>query len=775
MTRPQAVQPLASYSNYFLGPDPKKWHIGVRHYGRILYTNAYPGIDLVYFFDKNGDLTYELYVKPGADPSSIELTYEAIDGVESGNDSAHMNILSANGCLHDGALRCYQEIGPKRIPVASAFEKTGSSSYSVVLLEPYDESRTLVIDPPLAFSTYWGSGTAVNRTVVVDTQGNIYMSGGTSSTTWPTTPGVYQTTHSGTSWPDVTTAKFDSDGQLIWSTFLGGPFEDYAYVSAVNANGELYISGRSGDGFPTTPGSFDTTFNGGYFQGSVHAPTDAFVVKLSADATQLLYSTYIGGNGNDNGRSIHLLPSGHLLIGGGNTTSTDLPTTAGVLKPNRGGGKDSWVAKVIPDGSDLDFCTYFGPNNDSGGSGDEIIRALGIDASGNTWIGGSTHGSDMIPTAGAFQSVRGSALGTAESYIAKISADATSLIYFSWLGGNNFDEIETEGVSDTEGNFYVSGGTSSTDFPVTAGAFQTTLKGGWDAFVARINNDGSLGFATFYGGSTSGPEAFFGPVVDQARNVYCTGRFRSTDCSVTADAFQPTKAGPPNVQDAVLTIFSPDGSNLLYGSYFGGSDTEYGRHIGIAPDDSAVYIIGETQSTDMPTINAYQTTPAGAFLVKFALGPPVIADVIPNPDSVFAGSEYVKQLNLLQGTPLIGWSLLQKPTGSQIDSSGLVSGWIPVSGDIGTSFDFQVQATNSLGSDIENWQVMVKSLADYNNDNDVDQEDFGHFQECMTGHGNPQTDPACLNTRLDGDVDVDLDDFQLFQSCMNGANQVPNC
>ncbi|MHC4672512.1 MAG: DUF7948 domain-containing protein [Planctomycetota bacterium] len=370
MTRPQAVQPLASYSNYFLGPDPKKWHIGVRHYGRILYTNAYPGIDLVYFFDKNGDLTYELYVKPGADPSSIELTYEAIDGVESGNDSAHMNILSANGCLHDGALRCYQEIGPKRIPVASAFEKTGSSSYSVVLLEPYDESRTLVIDPPLAFSTYWGSGTAVNRTVVVDTQGNIYMSGGTSSTTWPTTPGVYQTTHSGTSWPDVTTAKFDSDGQLIWSTFLGGPFEDYAYVSAVNANGELYISGRSGDGFPTTPGSFDTTFNGGYFQGSVHAPTDAFVVKLSADATQLLYSTYIGGNGNDNGRSIHLLPSGHLLIGGGNTTSTDLPTTAGVLKPNRGGGKDSWVAKVIPDGSDLDFCTYFGPNNDSGGSGD---------------------------------------------------------------------------------------------------------------------------------------------------------------------------------------------------------------------------------------------------------------------------------------------------------------------------------------------------------------------------------------------------------------------
>ena len=475
----------------------------------------------------------------------------------------------------------------------------------------------------LEFSTYWGSGGACNRTVAVDHEGNIYMSGGTSRADWPTTIGP---PHAGGGQSDVAIAKFSSKGKLIWSRLLGGPLEDYAYVSAVGPKGELYVSGRAGPGFPTTRGAFDRTFHGGV-GGGPHKPTDAFVAKLSPDG-QLVYSTYIGGNGDENGRAIHLMPSGKLVVAGGNTTSTDLPTGRGtipgsVLKPKRGGNKDSWVAVVAADGSSLDFCTYFGPSDDRQPRGDETIRALGLDAEGNIWIGGTTHGSDMKPTPDAFQKTRGGPPPSGEAYVAKISPDGKRLLYFSWLGGRGNDEIETEGVSDAAGNFYVAGATASSDFPTTPGAFQRRLEGAgpgaWDGdgWVARINNDGGLAFATLYGGTAVGSEGFFGPAVDRAGNVYCTGRFCSSDCPVTPDAFQKRKAGPPKSQDAVLVVFSPDGKKLLYGSYFGGSGVDHGRHIAAHPDGTSVHVIGETGSRDLPLAHALQTTPSGAFLAKF--------------------------------------------------------------------------------------------------------------------------------------------------------------
>ncbi|MHC4403503.1 MAG: hypothetical protein ACYTG0_27920, partial [Planctomycetota bacterium] len=345
---------------------------------------------------------------------------------------------------------------------------------------------------------------------------------------------------------------------------------------------------------------------------------------------ELVYSTYIGGDGDENGRAIHLLPSGKWIVGGGNTTSSNLPTdrgtTAGpVLKPRRGGNKDSWIAVLSAHGTNVDFCTYFGLNDDRQRRGDETIRALGVDAAGNIWIGGTTHGGGMTPTPDAFQKTRGSPPPAGEAYVAKLSSDGKRLVYFSWLGGSANDEIETEGVSDAAGNFYVAGCTASEDFPTTPDAFQRQLKGGgqgaWDGdgWVARINNGGSLAFATLYGGTDVGNEGFFGPVVDPRGNVYCAGRFRSTDCPVTPNASQKRKAGAPGSQDAMLVVFSPDGRQLLYGSYFGGSDVDHGRHIGIHPNGSTVHIIGETRSQDIPLTNPVQRTPGGAFLARFAL------------------------------------------------------------------------------------------------------------------------------------------------------------
>jgi hypothetical protein len=196
------------------------------------------------------------------------------------------------------------------------------------------------------------------------------------------------------------------------------------------------------------------------------------------------------------------------------------------------------------------------------------------------------------------------------------------------LGGNGFEENETEAVADAAGNFYVVGSTGSTDFPVTAGAFQTTLKGGGgpyggDAWLAKINDDGSLAFATLFGGTRLGWEGFFGPVVDSFGNVYATGRFRSDDCPVTPDAFQSVKGGfGTDNLDAFLAVFNPDGTSLLYGSYIGGSGLDQGRLLAIDPNGGRVVVVGETTSTDLPLFSAPQSTPAGAFMVSFDISPP---------------------------------------------------------------------------------------------------------------------------------------------------------
>jgi hypothetical protein len=642
--KPEPQKTLSGYSNYLIGSNPENWHTYVKHFERILYREVYPGIDLAFFFNKKNQLTYEYVVSPGADPPAIALRYEGIEGIEPRKDGG-MDIWPGVGRMTDSGLLSFQQKDGKRQIVASAFFQKESDSYSIELLEEYDRSRQLVIDPILSFSTFWGTPGGGHRSVVVDAAGNVYASGGAASTSWPTTLGAYDTKFGGGKWGDIVAAKFDPTGKVIWSTYIGGSGEEIAYVSAVNGVGELYLSGRAGSGFPTTPGAFDSTFNGGIVgRGRVHGSTDAYLLKLSADGSKVLFSTYIGGSGNENGRAIHLLPSSEVVVGGGNGTSTDLPITQGAVRPNFQGAKDGWVAKVTADGGGLVFLTYWGGINEPR-QGDDTIRALGADASGNIWIGGTTRATSLgfSTTPDAFQPVRGG--GRNETYIAKISPDGKKLIYLSWLGGSGFEEIETEGVSDDAGNFYIAGATSSPDFPVTPGAFQSKLKGAGgrffdgDAWVARINNDGSLGFSTLFGGSRRGYETFFGPVVDKMGNVYCTGRFISDNCPVTPNALQPTKSDPGNkTMDAFLAVFSPDGKKLLYGSYFGGTDHEIGRHIGIHPDGSSVYITGETRSTDIPLVNAAQTKSGGGFLVKFDvtdISAPSAGTTQPNGQRVF--------------------------------------------------------------------------------------------------------------------------------------------
>lgn len=467
----------------------------------------------------------------------------------------------------------------------------------------------------LRFATYWGSGPADLRAIAFDPAGNVIAAGGSPNPDWPRTrprfgPGGGS---------DIVVGKWTPGGAQLWSVVIGGTGEDYAYVAATNAVGEIYVGGRSGPDFPTTPGAFTEKFSGGT-GGGPHGPTDGFLLKLSPTG-DLLAATQLGGTSDDNIRAIEVLRSGKVAVAGGNTLSKDLPTDAGelpgpVLKPHHGGRKDAFVAVFHPNLDKVDFVTYFGPNDDDRRTGDETIRSLGEAPNGELWLGGTTWGTDLQPTPDAFQKVRGAGK---EAYIARISSDGRELRYFSWLGGEGGDEIETEGTADEAGDFYVAGATTSRDFPTTEHAHQRELygsRGRMDGWVARISLDGSLGMATLYGGFSS-DEALFGAAVGPRGNVYAAGPFHSPDLVTTQGALQPRAPKPGGWDVNVgLVVFDSEG-RLQYATYLGGSGYDGSRHVAVHRSGTVAVAI-ETNSEELLLMNAAQDEPAGAYLAVFA-------------------------------------------------------------------------------------------------------------------------------------------------------------
>ncbi|MHC4445929.1 MAG: hypothetical protein ACYTA5_25315, partial [Planctomycetota bacterium] len=412
------------------------------------------------------------------------------------------------------------------------------------------------------------------------------------------------------------------------------------------------------------------------------------------------------------------------------------------------------------------------------------VNSVRIDSADNLYNLALTDSSG-VATPGTYDTTHA---GGHDFFLTKLLPADGTLIWATYLGGSLNEGLETHQLAfDNQGNPIVAGCTQSTDFPTTPGAFDSTYNGSggsgtgqntnypWDAQVSKISADGTQLLASTFLGGRYGDSAEGIAGVDSSGNIYLTGGTFSDNFPVTPDAYQPH---PPGNLNTFVVVLSPDLTSLLYGSYLGGSNWDVCRAATVDANGT-FHIAGETRSTNWPTLNPLQSSYGGgngdAMVAQFtfAVLPPVIAEVTPNPDTVFAGNEYLEQLNLVQGTPPISWSLPQKPTGTQIDGNGLVYGWTPALNDIGTTLNFQAQATNSAGSDLESWQVLVKSKADHDNDNDVDQEDFGLFQACYSGLGNPyQT--GCQFADLDKDNDVDQDDFNIFLQCMGGANQPPN-
>ncbi len=599
-------------SHYFIGNKSNQWHIDIPNYTKVIYENIYTGIDAVFY--GNGQLLeYDLCVAPGADPNEVQMHFEGAKELTLDKEGNLHILTSADQQLFMQKPFIYQIKEEKKAEIFGEFVLLANNDIGFKIGQ-YDRNNSLIIDPILSYSTFLGgSGADFGLSLAIDNNGNAYVSGYAGSVNFPTTPGAFQGTLAGDI--DIFISKINPTGTaLIYSTYLGGSLNDLVNELQIDSSGNAYVSGSTlSTNYPITLGAFQTTPPGPGF--------NVFLTKLDATGSSLIFSTFLGGSGNFNQcASLALDSNGNSYITG-LTTSTDFPVTPGAFQPTLNGAFNSFVTKFNSTGSALIYSTYLG-----GSQADQALR-ITVDSNDQAYTTGVTRSPDFPVTPGAFQT---SLPGITSGYITKLNATGTALIYSTYLGGDDVDAPSGITVDNT-GNAYIVGHSTSTNFPTTPGAFQTTFLGTQDAFALKLNATGTgLIYSTLLGGSVATQATSL--ALEPGGTIYFTGVTSSPDFPTTSDAFQSSLAGG---QDIILTRLSADGSTLLYSTYMGGSGDDIG--FGIALDGTGgVYIAGATASPNFPTTpGVFQPTLAGtnaAFIAKFQSStlPPIVTVLSPN-------------------------------------------------------------------------------------------------------------------------------------------------
>ena len=573
---------LAGTSNYFIGNDPAKWRSHVPTYAKVKYEGIYSGIDLVYYGNQR-QLEYDFVVAPGANPRRIAFD---VRGAKRIRRDQHGDLVVR---MSEGEIRwhkpvVYQEKDGARQLIAAHYAITDTNRVGFEVAG-YDASRPLYIDP-LIYSTYLGgSQQDFGYGIALDSAGNAYVTGFTSSANFPT-ENPLQPTYGGDEDAFVTEIN-PSGSALVYSTYLGGSNIDIGLGIAVDSAGNAYVTGLTeSTNFPTMNPLQPANKGDAY---------TAFVAEIDATGSALVYSTYLGGSGAEVGYSIAVDSSANAYVTG-ETLSNDFPVTPGAFQTTciscRNGNNDAFVAKLNPSGSALVYSTYLG------GSGGNEGHGIAVDSAGNAYVTGWTQ-STNFPTMNPLQPAYG---GSTDAFVAEINPTGSALVYSTYLGGSGID-YGTSIAVDSAGNAYVIGYTGSTDFP-TMNPLQPTFGGGvYDAFVAKLNPTGSaLAYSTYLGGSSV--EFGYGIAVDSVGNAYVTGYTGSSDFP-TMSPLQPNAGGGG---DAFVTEINPSGSALVYSTYLGGSGSDSGNGIAVDSAGSA-YVTGQTYSSDFPvTPGAFQTT-----------------------------------------------------------------------------------------------------------------------------------------------------------------------
>jgi hypothetical protein len=461
----------------------------------------------------------------------------------------------------------------------------------------YNENERLIIDP-LVSSTFVGGGNGeFSRSIKIGPAGSVYITGQTLSSDYPTTPGAYDEIYNLNG--DVFVSKLSNDlNDLEFSTYVGGSTTDEAYSIEIDASGNMIITGSTlSSNFPITSGVYDEDFNGS---------NDLFVTKIESSGSALLFSTFIGGDGPDFCYSMDLDNDGNIYLTG-KTSSNNFPVSSNAFDRWPSNTVDGFVTKLNANGTALVYSTYLGD------LGSDKCWAISIDQDNNATVTGETKSFSFPTTTGAFDEIFNG--GTGDLFITKFNNDASALIFSTFVGGDGNDIGKSIYVDDN-GNSYVCGETTSSNFPTTPGVYNDTYNAGYDLFLLKINSTGSdLYYSSYFGGSND--DHCGGITVDINENTLITGYTESSDFDITGNADFGIHSG---LNDAFLTKFKYDGTDLVYSSYIGGSNNDWGKDIIL---DNFVYVTGETRSSDFPTsTGAYDQIHNGdedVFISKFDL------------------------------------------------------------------------------------------------------------------------------------------------------------
>jgi hypothetical protein len=580
---PQAESPQEARISYFTGP-PAQWQTGLKTYTQLRYPDLWPGIDLIYTGTATR-LKYHFEVKPGVDPQQIRLAYRGASSVTL-TATGELDIATPVQHFQDERPVAYQDIAGRRLEVAAdyALEPTaGDSQPYGFRLGPYDPTRPLLLDPAvILYAGYIGGDNYDSGDdIAVDAAGNAYVTGTTYSTqaTFPVKVGPDLTNNGG----DAFVAKVRADGKaLVYAGYIGGSNGDGGSGIAVDGAGNAYVTGYTLSPEATFPvkGGPDLSYNGGSF--------DAFVAKVRADGTGLVYAGYIGGSDDEEGHGIAVDAVGNAYVTG-HTRSTEatFPVKGGPDLTHNG-LIDAFVAKVRADGTALVYAGYIGGSSDDYGYG-----GIAVDGAGNAYVAGWTASTEAsFPVKGGPDLTHN---GGDDAFVAKVRVDGKDLVYAGYIGGSSYDDGWGIAV-DAVGNAYVTGHTLSTEvsFPVKGGPDLTHNGGELDAFVAKVRVDGKdLVYAGYIGGNSV--DIGRGIALDGVGNAYVMGETDSTEASF------PVKGGPDLThngdRDTFVAKVRVDGMGLIYAGYIGGSSNDY-VYGGIAVDAAGnAYVTGQTSST----------------------------------------------------------------------------------------------------------------------------------------------------------------------------------
>ncbi len=609
----QGDVPSATGVSRLIGNDPDHWETSVPTFERVALGRAWPGIEVT--LAARGTNVEKLYtVAARADARRIALQLDGAERLELAADGA-LIAHTGNGPVSFTAPRAWQDIKGERKPVRVAYTLEGSR-YGFHL-HGHDPAYAVVIDPILQ-STYLGtSGNDQIAAIVLDASGNVLVAGETSSASFPGTAGGAQPAYAGGN-RDAFVARLDNGLTSISQvTYLGGNGSDIAKAIALDASGNVFVTGSTtSTNFPGTPGSAQPTNAGGN--------GDAFVARLNGALTHIARATYLGGNGADGATAIALDTAGNVYVAG-RTESPVFPKTSGGAQFLYHGSADGFVTRLNNNLTPpLLQSTYIG------GTQYESVYALAVGPGNDVYVAGWTESSDFPITPGAAQSVSG---GLQDGFIARLKYDLTSFTGTTYLGGSSEDYISAIAL-DSGGDVFAVGLTASQNFPQTSGGAQPGYGGGQaDAFVARLNGSlTSISQATYLGGNAN--DQAFGVALDTSGDVFVAGGTASANFPGVTGGAQPAYAGMADAFVARLksTLTAP----LLQATYLGGSGYDAPTGIAIHAANNNVFVAGQTGSTDFPgAAGGAQPANAGgndAFVSRITRGLHDIANATANND-----------------------------------------------------------------------------------------------------------------------------------------------